>query len=273
MSLILDALKRAERERQAESGPVLADVTATGAPAARRRWIRLVALLIALAAVATAVAWGLRHGNRARPAPAAVARTVPASAAAPQPAPAPPPATVAPTPAVPAPPVPIPGTESVGSLDEIAEEPAPEPAPTPEPQPPAKAATPMPQPAPPSQPPPLAGTQPALQPAPAETAPAGETPPAPAAPSAEKPVPPALTQPAPLRRLREMPPEYRADFPALSIDVHVYDRAPSQRFVIVNGRHYREGEQLVEGPRIVEIVRDGIVVDYRGEKVLYPISR
>jgi general secretion pathway protein B len=93
------------------------------------------------------------------------------------------------------------------------------------------------------------------------------------APAADREVPSALTQPAPLRKFREMPPEFRADFPALDVQVHVFERAPSQRFVIVNGRRYREGERMVEGPAVIEIVKDGIVIEYRGEKILYTLGR
>ena len=76
-----------------------------------------------------------------------------------------------------------------------------------------------------------------------------------------------------MRSFREMPPEYRADFPQITIQVHVFEQIPAQRFVIVNGRRYREGETLAEGPALVEIVREGLVLDYRGERLLYPIGR
>jgi len=68
-----------------------------------------------------------------------------------------------------------------------------------------------------------------------------------------------------------MPPDYRADFPALTVEVHVFE--PGRRFVMINGRRYREGERLQEGPQIVEIVRNGVVMDYRGERVLFPLGR
>ena len=291
MSLILDALKRAERERRADAGAVLGDVP-PGAPRSRRPAIHLVVLAVLAFAVVAAIVWAAHHGHRAGPSATPVVTR--AATPAPQ-AVAPPPAPATMTPAPAPTPTPIPGTESVGSLDEIAEEPPPEETPAPatedEEPTPAPPAQPAPQRKPPASaaptakaPPPKAETPVPAPPAPAASEPRSQTPAAQAAPAeeapaaptaaapAEKPVPPALTQPASLPRLREMPPEYRADFPALSVDVHVYDRVPSQRFVIVNGRHYREGEQMVEGPRIVEIVKDGIVLDYRGEKVLYTIS-
>lgn len=158
----------------------------------------------------------------------------------------------------------IPGTESVASLEEITEgviEPLPPPATAPPPQP-EPSRTEAPQPAAAAEPPALAAPQPEPQAGPeeAEQAPA-------------RPIPPALTQPAPLRKLREMPPDYRADFPALAVQVHVYERDVAQRFVLVNGRRYKEGERLAEGPQLLEIVREGMVLEHRGQKVLFTLGR
>lgn len=70
-----------------------------------------------------------------------------------------------------------------------------------------------------------------------------------------------------------MPSTYRAEFPALSVDVHVYNADPQRRFVLINGKRYREGDPLAEGPRLAEIVPDGMVVDWRGERVVYTLNR
>ena len=263
MSLILDALKRAERERHAEHSAALEELPPSRQPRAVRRWGRWLGLaLLALVTVAVTVSV---VRQRSRPAPAVAARPAPA---APRPAAPTPQATApAPIPARPAPTV-IPGTEGVASLDDLTQG-------TAEDLPPVTAM--------PTEP---AATEP--KPAPAEPAAQTQTemgtetevetvaapqeqaapPPAEPAPSA---MPPALTQQAPVRKLREMPPDYRADFPALTVEVHVFE--PGRRFVMVNGRRYREGERLAEGPQIVQIVRDGIVLEYRGEQVLYPLGR
>ena len=271
MSLILDALKRAERERHAEHGAALEELPPSRRPRAARRWGRWLGLLL-LALVTVAVTLSVVR-QRSRPAPAVAARPVPAAPRPAAPAPqAVPPAPVRPEPGtrlqqpIPARPAPavIPGTEGVASLDDLTQG-------TVEDLPPVTA---MP-------------TEPAavdLKPAPAEAGPEAaaqveaEAEPAPqeqtAPPPAEAPaptIPPALTQQAPVRKLREMPPDYRADFPALTVEVHVFE--PDRRFVMVNGRRYGEGERLAEGPQILEIVRSGIVLEYRGEKVLYPLGR
>lgn len=245
MSLILDALKRAERERNADTVPAPGDVAVprAGRPPARGR-VAWIGAIVAAIGVAGFAGWKLTRGQPA-PAPAP-----------PQPAPA---VIVARPAPPPAPPAVLPGTEAVASLDDLTDEPVLESAPGPEaqlPVPAAPASTPAPTPAPPQP----AGAAPTPQPA-------AEVPAAPAE------IPPALTQPAPLRKFREMPPEYRADFPALKIEVHVHEAAAQRRFVMVNGRRYREGERLAEGPQLVEIVAEGMVLDFRGEKVLYTLAR
>lgn len=274
MSLILDALKRAERERR-ELMPAFADAdpSALSTPQRRRRWLRIVAVLLLLAGV-LAIGWYFL-GRRPALAPA----PVPAVASTPAP-----PASnlepifnTAPPPREIAEPTVIPGTEGMVSLDELAPAPAALPPPVesaPVPKPVAKPT--------PSAPAPGSAAQANPEPAPElESAPepgiespeANSPAPESRAPNASRPPPPVLTQPVPLRRLREMTPEYRADFPALTIEVHVYEHAVAKRWVMVNGKRYKEGERLVEGPALLEIVADGLVVEFRGEKLLYPLSR
>jgi general secretion pathway protein B len=258
MSLILDALKRAERERNADAVPAPGEVSvpAAGRARPRRRW--WIAVTIVAVAVGTVLGWKAWRGKPARVAPPMVTQTPPAPpviVARPAPPPAPLPA---PSPAV------VPGTEAVASLDDLTDEPILEAVPAPPGDAAAAAVTPAPAPAPvPAKP-----EAQAPEPTPSEPSAA---PAEPAAAPAE--IPPALTQPAPLRKFREMPPDYRADFPALKIEIHVYEKARAQRFVMINGRKYREGERLSEGPQLVEIVPEGIVLEYRGEKVLYTLGR
>lgn len=113
-------------------------------------------------------------------------------------------------------------------------------------------------------------------PAPARIEPAAPAPAAPPpapAPVARRSPPPPAASTIGLRRLRDMPAAYRAEFPALSVDVHVYNADPARRFLLVNGKRYGEGTVLAEGPRIVEIVSDGMIVEWRNERIVYTISR
>lgn len=73
-------------------------------------------------------------------------------------------------------------------------------------------------------------------------------------------------------RLSDMPSDYRAAFPAISLDVHSYDSAPKKRFIMIAGRRYNEGDSMQEGPRVIQIVQDGVVFDFRGQQVLFSIS-
>lgn len=79
--------------------------------------------------------------------------------------------------------------------------------------------------------------------------------------------------PPEVQKLKDMPADYRADFPKLALDVHVYDEDPARRFVMINARRYREGDRLNEGPQIAEITPDGVIFSYRGQEVLLPLAR
>jgi general secretion pathway protein B len=64
-----------------------------------------------------------------------------------------------------------------------------------------------------------------------------------------------------------------ADQPALAnlhLDVHVYATQPSERFVYINMRKYREGATLAEGPVLERIRRDGVVLSYQGLRFVLP---
>ncbi|HET8880911.1 MAG TPA: general secretion pathway protein GspB [Solimonas sp.] len=78
-------------------------------------------------------------------------------------------------------------------------------------------------------------------------------------------VPPGVTV------LREMPTAYREQFPVRTFGVHVYDPDPAKRWIMVDGQRYREGDTLASGPQIVEIVEGGVIFDYQGARVLLPI--
>lgn len=299
MSLILDALKRAERERRAGQAPPPLEPVAVPAEAREardpHRWL-LPALVGAV--VAGAAVYGYL---RLRPA-ASTAGVAPVTATA---------APSTPAPAVPAPVAPPPASPEamstaepaaagaavddarIATLDDLVDggrgpgrdtERAPRtPADTGVVSPrgdaesrgraapaAAEAAS---EPLPPFEQP--VGPPPADAPPPPTTAavapppaaPATSTPPATAAPE------PADGAAASGRSLKEMSPNFRADFPTLTVDVHVYNDDPQRRFAIVNGKRYREGDTLAEGPRLVGIVADGLLLEWRGERVVYTLPR
>ncbi|AXQ28007.1 hypothetical protein D0B54_04670 [Solimonas sp. K1W22B-7] len=70
------------------------------------------------------------------------------------------------------------------------------------------------------------------------------------------------------RRLRELAPAPQADLPRLTIEAHVYHADARRRLVVVNGQRYAEADVLAEGPRVAQIVEEGVVMEWRGERFL-----
>lgn len=56
--------------------------------------------------------------------------------------------------------------------------------------------------------------------------------------------------------------------PELELQLHVYDAVATERYVFINGRMYREGETLRDGPRLVSIEREGAVLSQQGREFL-----
>lgn len=55
----------------------------------------------------------------------------------------------------------------------------------------------------------------------------------------------------------------------LDIQVHVYDDDPDRRFVMLNGSTLAEGMELKPGLRLVQIVRQGVVLSWQGQEFLF----
>lgn len=62
------------------------------------------------------------------------------------------------------------------------------------------------------------------------------------------------------------------NLPALGMDLHVYAAQPEARFVFINLNRYREGERLREGPLVVRITPDGVILQHEGRRFLLPRS-
>jgi general secretion pathway protein B len=56
--------------------------------------------------------------------------------------------------------------------------------------------------------------------------------------------------------------------PDLALELHVYSTAPAQRLVRINGASYREGDSLNDGPGVVAITQEGVVLEQRGQYFL-----
>ena len=86
----------------------------------------------------------------------------------------------------------------------------------------------------------------------------------PARPAPRKPAEPALPS------VWEMPYSVRKDLPALALTMHVYSSVPAERFVVVEGERHVEGDELGDGVTLREIRSDGIVLDFKGQRFVYP---
>jgi general secretion pathway protein B len=238
MSLILEALRKSEAERRRGESP---DLYAELPPLMRTRHRPLPVwswLVIGLAALALVV-W-LLQSVRQPPAPAAVEATTsqttgndiaPAVVAQAQPPRPNAPTTTLPTPVVEPARKPVP--------DIVVAEP---PAVASPPRAPA-AAPDIAEPAPP----PVAAP---------DTLP--ESPPVPAASDAD------------LLRLADLSAEQRKQLPPLKISMHMWNDAPAQRFVIIDGNRLVEGDRI--GDAVLEAIRaDGVVLNWNGLRLKLPI--
>lgn len=60
--------------------------------------------------------------------------------------------------------------------------------------------------------------------------------------------------------------------PEAALSLHVYDPVPSRRFVFVNGQRAVEGDTLPDGLRVEQIVPEGVILDWNGNRFLVPLQ-
>jgi general secretion pathway protein B len=232
MSYILDALRRADAERERGSVPGIhaqpavlgeADNDQRRAPRASL-WLGAGCGLLMLAALA----WWFVGRDTPRPA----TEPVPAT---------PLPVTVAPVALVPAPAsAPASATTSASAS---ATTPATAPVPTPLAEAPRKA------------PPKLAAAAPVK-------APAAASKPVARVAADETPAPGAIE--ARVYTLSELPDEIRRELPQLATGGAMYSQNPSNRLLIVNGQAFHEGDKLAPGLTLEQIKLKSAVLEYKG---------
>lgn len=64
-----------------------------------------------------------------------------------------------------------------------------------------------------------------------------------------------------------------ADWPALTLQMLFYSPEGGRSFVQINGRNYRVGERLEDGPEVLDITPHGVILAYEGKKVLLAMDR
>ena len=234
MSLILDALRKSEGQRQRHAGPGLASVPEAGERRGPPPWTLVLGALLVANVVLVLALFLTRNGEAPPPAPTVQARPAEQEPAPPARAPArtaqrvtlPPPTRA--------------DRQEVRPLaaeippQEAAAEPATDSAP-------AQASAPRPQPV---------GTTP-----PPRRRPASST---------------QATDDARLPRMSEMVVRGELNVPDMHVDIHVYSGNPAERFVFINMRKYKEGDDTREGPRIERITESGVVMQYDGRRFVLP---
>lgn len=85
-------------------------------------------------------------------------------------------------------------------------------------------------------------------------------------PRRSRPEPEAPAEPAPLE-IYELPMGIRLQIPQLTMNVHVYAGQPEDRFVLINMQRVEEGDEL-EGVIARAIRPDGILMEFQGHQFL-----
>ena len=83
-------------------------------------------------------------------------------------------------------------------------------------------------------------------------------------PAASVPAAPALPQ------IFELDYSVRNELPKMLLSMHVYNRDPQRRFVVINGKRLVEGEQIEGKVTIAAIVPTGIECEMNGTRFLFP---
>jgi len=240
MSLILDALKKSEAERQRQRGPTLLEVRVTQPRRRYPAWVIAVGalllinigLLLAFVAHRPVSAGAAAEPARATAMPGAAGSPPPAASAAPVTVPS------GGAPAAEAPAASVPGASATSSAVV---------APL---LPPAAASR----------------TQPAgVDVGAASDSSANPADDAPAVSAAA-----AAAERETNSRYANLPSfsELGGDVPSFRLDLHVYAERARDRYALINMHRVHEGDTLPEGAHVLAITREGVALDYRGQEFM-----
>jgi general secretion pathway protein B len=77
----------------------------------------------------------------------------------------------------------------------------------------------------------------------------------------------------PIPLLSAMPSEFQERLPPMEVNIHVFSPDPSQCILSINNRPYRQGDEITGGAVVEEIVPDGVVLYYDGQRFRLPRPR
>ena len=73
--------------------------------------------------------------------------------------------------------------------------------------------------------------------------------------------------------LSSLPEAFRDSLPPLAVNIHVYAVDEAQRILYINNHPYHRGEQVQDGIVVEEVVQDGVVLQYHGQRFKLPRPR
>lgn len=73
-----------------------------------------------------------------------------------------------------------------------------------------------------------------------------------------------------VRLLRAMPPDFQRALPELVVNIHVYAPNETERILYINNREYHAGDKVQDDIYVEQIVEDGAVLSFRGQRFKLP---
>jgi general secretion pathway protein B len=77
---------------------------------------------------------------------------------------------------------------------------------------------------------------------------------------------PVLVKSGKAEFLISMSPEFQKTVPPMTVNIHVYASDESRRILYINNRQYRGGDEIPGGVRVEEIIPEGVVLQFQGQR-------
>jgi general secretion pathway protein B len=252
MSYILDALRRSERDRRQAQSPGMGDIprhsTSTAPPSRAGLFAAIALMVIGAVAIGAYFAFGTPHES-APPATETVAAAPASAVDAPKSAPTIAPPAIARSGTIGPPPEVLPPTEMKSSAPELKPSPFIPTRPDTGVRDLAREAR-------------VNPPRPKPSSTPADSNRVASLPPAASAPRS--------TPSDGLKFLGSMPPDFQSALPELVVNIHVYTPSKSDRILYINNRQYRAGDKIRDDIVIEDIVQDGAILSFRGQRFKLP---